>query len=51
MEQQERKRRQMMNKEFKAFSEKIAEASTSSVGFDTCPSFRSTTSLTFFSTA
>ncbi|TFY82810.1 hypothetical protein EWM64_g1199 [Hericium alpestre] len=28
MEQQERKRRQMLNKEFKAFSEKIAEAAT-----------------------
>ncbi|THH10989.1 hypothetical protein EW146_g8192 [Bondarzewia mesenterica] len=32
MEQQERKRRQMMNKEFRSFSEKIAEAATSSTG-------------------
>ena len=31
LEQQERKRRQMLNKEFKLFSEKIAEAATSSV--------------------
>jgi TFIIF-interacting CTD phosphatase-like protein len=31
MEQQERKRRQMLNKEFKMFSEKIAEAATASV--------------------
>lgn len=31
MEQQERKRRQMLNKEIKAFSEKIAEAASSSV--------------------
>ncbi|KAH9079223.1 FACT complex subunit SPT16 [Lactarius deliciosus] len=30
MEQQERKRRQMLNKEFRAFSEKIAEAAVSS---------------------
>ncbi|KAF8275222.1 FACT complex subunit SPT16 [Lactarius quietus] len=32
MEQQERKRRQMLNKEFRAFSEKIAEAAVSSTG-------------------
>ncbi|KAH9946256.1 FACT complex subunit SPT16 [Epithele typhae] len=32
LEQQERKRRQMLNKEFKLFSEKIAEAATSSTG-------------------
>ncbi|KAI0048191.1 FACT complex subunit SPT16 [Auriscalpium vulgare] len=32
MEQQERKRRQMLNKEFKAFSEKIAEAALASTG-------------------
>ncbi|KAA1474845.1 FACT complex subunit SPT16 [Dentipellis sp. KUC8613] len=32
MEQQERKRRQMLNKEFKAFSEKIAEAATNATG-------------------
>ncbi|KAI9509977.1 FACT complex subunit SPT16 [Russula earlei] len=32
MEQQERKRRQMLNKEFKAFSERIAEASVNSTG-------------------
>jgi len=31
MEQQERKRRQMLNKEFKAFSERIAEAAVNSV--------------------
>lgn len=31
MEQQERKRRQMLNKEIKAFSEKIAEAASQSV--------------------
>ena len=31
LEQQERKRRQMLNREFKAFAEKIAEASTQSV--------------------
>jgi nucleosome binding factor SPN SPT16 subunit len=31
MEQQERKRRAMMNKEVKAFAEKIAEAASSSV--------------------
>jgi hypothetical protein len=31
MEQQERKRRQMLNKEFRAFSEKLAEAAVSSV--------------------
>jgi nucleosome binding factor SPN SPT16 subunit len=31
MEQQERKRRQMLNKEFRAFSEKIAEAAVGSV--------------------
>jgi len=32
MEQQERKRRQMLNKEFKAFSERIAEAAVNSTG-------------------
>ncbi|KAF7796890.1 hypothetical protein EIP86_008075 [Pleurotus ostreatoroseus] len=32
LEQQERKRRQMLNREFKQFSEKIAEASTTSTG-------------------
>ncbi|KAI0057097.1 FACT complex subunit SPT16 [Artomyces pyxidatus] len=32
MEQQERKRRQMLNKEFKAFSEKISEAAIASTG-------------------
>jgi len=32
MEQQERKRRQMLNKEFRAFSEKVTEAATSSTG-------------------
>ncbi|EJD05718.1 FACT complex subunit SPT16 [Fomitiporia mediterranea MF3/22] len=32
LEQQERKRRQALNKEFKHFAEKIAEASTSSTG-------------------
>ena len=31
MEQQERKRRAMLNKEFKAFAEKIAEAASTSV--------------------
>lgn len=31
MEQQERKRRQMLNKEFKSFSERIAEAAVNSV--------------------
>lgn len=31
LEQQERKRRQALNKEFKYFAEKIAEASSSSV--------------------
>jgi nucleosome binding factor SPN SPT16 subunit len=31
MEQQERKRRQMLNKEFKAFSERVAEAAVNSV--------------------
>lgn len=31
MEQQERKRRQMLNKEFKLFSDKIADAASSSV--------------------
>lgn len=31
MEHQERKRRHMLNKEFKAFAEKIAEAGASSV--------------------
>ena len=31
MEQQERKRRVMLNKEFKAFAEKIAEAASTSV--------------------
>ena len=33
LEQQERKRRQALNKEFKFFAEKIAEASTTSVRF------------------
>lgn len=32
MEQQERKRRAMMNKEVRAFAEKVAEAASSSVG-------------------
>jgi len=32
MEQQERKRRQMLNKEFKAFSERVAEAAVNSTG-------------------
>jgi len=32
MEQQERKRRQMLNKEFRAFSERITEAAVSSTG-------------------
>ena len=31
MEQQERKRRSMLNKEFKIFAEKIAEAASTSV--------------------
>jgi nucleosome binding factor SPN SPT16 subunit len=38
MEQQERKRRQMLNREFKNFAEKIAEASTSSVSLLMFPS-------------
>lgn len=33
LEQQERKRRQALNKEFKHFAERIAEASTASVSF------------------
>ncbi|TCD65412.1 FACT complex subunit spt16 [Steccherinum ochraceum] len=32
LEQQERKRRQLLNREFKAFTEKVAEASTQSTG-------------------
>lgn len=31
MEQQERKRRQMLNKEFKLFAERVAEAASTSV--------------------
>jgi nucleosome binding factor SPN SPT16 subunit len=31
MEQQERKRRQLLNKEFKAFSERVTEAAVNSV--------------------
>ena len=37
MEQQERKRRQMLNKEFRAFSEKLAEAAVSSVRISLVP--------------
>jgi nucleosome binding factor SPN SPT16 subunit len=33
MEQQERRRKAMSNKEVKAFAEKIAEAASTSVGF------------------
>jgi len=32
MEQQERKRRQTLNKEFKLFSDKIADAASTSTG-------------------
>jgi nucleosome binding factor SPN SPT16 subunit len=32
MEQQEPKRRQMLNKEFKLFAERIAEAASTSMG-------------------